>query len=265
MSRQQRIYYILETIEESGTISITDIVNTLGVSEATARRDLDHLAADNLIERRHGGARRRSVSYSLALRGETQQHRRSKELIAEYALSTFGPGQAIGLSGGTTTYAIADALGRRDDLHSELTVVTNSVEISRRLAVHPEISILVTGGRLNSKSYELVGTFAELILKSLWLDRSFIGVNSFSAEIGAGTVNENEAGINRLMAQRSGRAAVVADSSKYDQRSFGIIGKADIFQSVITDDRLPHSAREAMEAAGYAVHTVKDREPPYLD
>ena len=69
MSRQQRIYYILETIEESGTISITDIVNTLGVSEATARRDLDHLAADNLIERRHGGARCRSVSYSLALRG----------------------------------------------------------------------------------------------------------------------------------------------------------------------------------------------------
>ncbi|MBE3000654.1 DeoR/GlpR transcriptional regulator [Nocardiopsis sp. HNM0947] len=258
MSRQQRIYYILENIEESGTISITDIVADLGVSEATARRDLDHLAANNLIERRRGGAGRRSVAYSLALRGETQQHRRSKELIAEHALSTLEPGQSVGLSGGTTTYAIADALGNREDLHSGLTVVTNSVEISSRLAVHPEISILVTGGRLNSKSYELVGTFAELIMKHLWLDRSFIGVNSFSADVGAGTVNENEASVNRLMAQRSDVAAVVADSSKYGRRSFGVVGDADTFHSLITDDRLPDEARAALEGAGYTVHTVSE-------
>lgn len=261
MSRQQRIYYILEHIEESGAISITDIVNALGVSDATARRDLDHLAENNMIERRRGGARRRSVAYSLALRGEVQQNRRSKEIIAEHALSTLGPGKSIGLSGGTTTYAIADALGNREDLHIGMTVVTNSVEISSRLAVHPEISILVTGGRLNSKSYELVGTFAELILKNIWLDMSFIGVNSFSAGIGAGTVNENEASVNRLMAQRSDRAVIVADSSKYGRRSFGVVGQADIFDSVITDDRLLDGDREALEAAGYSIHTVSEEDP----
>ncbi|MEG1304697.1 MAG: DUF977 family protein, partial [Oscillospiraceae bacterium] len=57
--RQQRI---IELLEEKENIHVMDIVELCGVSQATARRDLDELAEKGLIVRSHGGALRRKMT-----------------------------------------------------------------------------------------------------------------------------------------------------------------------------------------------------------
>ena len=56
MTRTDRLTAILDLLAESGHVEVEDIVTRLGVSPATARRDLDSLAKQRLLSRTRGGA-----------------------------------------------------------------------------------------------------------------------------------------------------------------------------------------------------------------
>ena len=47
---------ILKLLEETGSITLHELVNFCNVSEATIRRDLTTLEEKNLLYRTHGGA-----------------------------------------------------------------------------------------------------------------------------------------------------------------------------------------------------------------
>jgi len=59
----------------------------------------------------------------------------------------------VGLTGGTTTSEVARLLVERTDI----TVVTNALNIAAELALRPRLGLVVTGGISRSQSYELVG------------------------------------------------------------------------------------------------------------
>ncbi|RAC98640.1 DeoR/GlpR transcriptional regulator, partial [Burkholderia multivorans] len=154
----------------------------------------------------------------------------AKAAIARAAVARITPGSVIGRSGGTTTFMLADALSQRDDLLHDLTIVTNAVEIAHKLPVHPRIKVIVCGGVINASSFELVGSFVDAVLRGIWIDLAFIGVHAFSATAGGTTANEDEAYVNRLMAQRAERAIVGADSSKGGRRSVASVGGTEVFE-----------------------------------
>ena len=56
MLGSQRRSLILTLVEESGAVRVADLVERLGVSDMTIRRDIERLSADGLLERVHGGA-----------------------------------------------------------------------------------------------------------------------------------------------------------------------------------------------------------------
>ena len=56
MLASQRRSVILELVEESGAVKVSDLVERLGVSDMTIRRDIERLSTDGLLERVHGGA-----------------------------------------------------------------------------------------------------------------------------------------------------------------------------------------------------------------
>ncbi|MGM7670802.1 DeoR/GlpR family DNA-binding transcription regulator [Microbacterium sp. A93] len=247
MKRAARLAKILDLLAGQGEVSVDDLVLRFEASAATIRRDLDSLAEQRLLTRTHGGAVAQSVAYELPIRYKSHQRTHEKELIAQAASELVTTGAVVGLSGGTTTTAIAAALAARDDL-GEFTVVTNAVNIASQLATRPDIKVVVTGGVIHSRSYELVGPFVEQLLSGIQLDIAFIGVNALSAEAGASTHDEREAAVNRMMASRARRAVVVADSSKIGQVAFAHVGGTELFDTVITD-----AAAESLVDAGYTV------------
>ena len=52
----QRRTAILALVEESGAARVSELVDQLGVSDMTVRRDIERLDAEGLLERVHGGA-----------------------------------------------------------------------------------------------------------------------------------------------------------------------------------------------------------------
>ena len=56
MLASQRRAAILALVEESGAVRVSDLVDQLGVSDMTVRRDIERLDSEGLLERVHGGA-----------------------------------------------------------------------------------------------------------------------------------------------------------------------------------------------------------------
>lgn len=256
MKRAARLHAILDLLAADGEVTVEELVERFGASPATTRRDLDSLAEQRLLTRTHGGAVAQTVAYELPLRYKSHLRTHEKESIAQTAAGLVTPGMVVGLSGGTTTTAIAAALAAREDLAAEggITVVTNAVNIAAQLATRPEIKVVVTGGVIHARTYELVGPFVEQLLRGVRLDLAFIGVNGMDAVAGATTQDEREAAVNRMMAERARRAIVVTDGSKLGAEAFSTIGGADLFTTVITDRGADEAALDALRAAGYTVH-----------
>jgi DeoR family transcriptional regulator of aga operon len=254
MKRAARLSAILDLLAGQGEVTVDELVELLDTSAATTRRDLDSLAEQRLLTRTHGGAVAQSVAYELPIRYKNHQRTLEKANIAQAACELVEPGAVVGLSGGTTTTAIAAALAAREDIAAEgLTIVTNAVNIAAQLATRPDIKVVVTGGVIHSRSYELVGPFVEQLLSGIQLDIAFIGVNGMDAQAGATTHDEREAAVNRMMARRARRAVIVADSSKIGVSTFAFVGGPELFPTVITDDGLSGAARSALESAGHEV------------
>ncbi|WP_426625050.1 DeoR/GlpR family DNA-binding transcription regulator [Leifsonia sp. McL0607] len=258
MNRAERLNAVLDLLAETGQIEVEDIVAKLNVSAATARRDLDALAAQQLLTRTRGGAVGQSVAYDLPIRYKREQHAPEKLRIAQAASALVPRGSVVGLCGGTTSTAVANVLGSRPDLmepspHPNLTVVTNAINIAAQLVMRPQIKTVVTGGVVHARSYELVGPYSDVVLEKITMDIAFIGVNGIDPVVGATVHDEGEASVNSLMARRATRAVVVADSSKIGRKAFATLGGPTILTTLITDDGITAEQRAAFLEQGIEV------------
>jgi DeoR family transcriptional regulator of aga operon len=258
MNRDERHRAVLDLLAEDGRIDVDDLVTRLAVSPATARRDLDELAAQQLLTRTRGGAVAHSVAYDLPLRYKRERRAAQKEAIGRAAAAMVAYGAVVGLSGGTTTTAVGEALATRPDLAAAsaeptLTIVTNAINIAAQLAMRPQLKTVVTGGVVHARSYELTGPYGDLVLQRLTLDIAFVGINGIDPEIGPTVHHEGEAAVNALLAGRAARAVMVADSSKIGHRAFATLGEPGLFDTLITDAGITAAQHTALTEAGYEV------------
>ena len=78
MLGEERREYILNIINETGSVKAQEIAAQLQVSEATIRRDLNRLSRNNLVKRTYGGAIR-SLSVGQEMIFNTQKQRNIEE------------------------------------------------------------------------------------------------------------------------------------------------------------------------------------------
>ncbi|PWJ47278.1 transcriptional regulator, DeoR family [Quadrisphaera granulorum] len=265
MLARQRQERILEEVRAHGGARVSDLVTALGVSEMTVRRDITILAGQGLVARVHGGATALSaraeepgftVKSALALP--------QKEAIARAAAELVAPGSSVAISAGTTTHAVASALV---DVPG-LTVVTNSLRVEQVLHEAwsapdwPDSapaggaagswaggaaggSVVLTGGE-RTPSDALVGPVAVAAIRSLHVDTLLLGVHGVDLEAGLTTPNLVEGETNRALVASARHVVVVCDSSKWHVVGLASIAPLDAVDVLVTDDGLPHAAREVL-------------------
>ena len=253
MTRAERLTALLERLVEEGRIDVEQTADHFGVSAATIRRDLDHLADQQLLSRTHGGAVPNATSYDLPIRYKSSSRAEAKTRIAQRAVEMLWPGCTVAMNGGTTTIEIARAIPTSAPLRGGVTVVTNAINIATELTVRPFIKIVVCGGVARPQSYELVGSLASETLSQLTPDLCFLGATGIDADGGVSTNDEAEAAINRIMVTRAKQAFVVVDSTKFGEVGFSRICKLAEVTAVLTDvDADPEQVRQ-MRASGVEV------------
>lgn len=261
LDRGARWSALLGLLAEQGRLTVAQVVDELGVSEATVRRDFGELAAQQLVTRTHGGVVATSVAYDLPARYKQASGDTAKDRIASTAAELAVEGSVVGFNGGTTTSATARRLAARSDLASSserpaITVVTNALNIATEMVLRPFIRCVSLGGVARQESYELSGPLASMVLNELWLDTVFLGVDAVSAQAGATCRHEGEAGINALMVQRADRVVVVATGDKVGRRAFARICPTPRIDLLVTDKGAPDDEVRALQAAGVTVEQV---------
>jgi len=248
--RADRVSAILEVLSADGSVSVVELSRSFGVSAATLRRDLQMLEEQKLLNRTHGGAVAQDVAYELPVRYRGGQQRQQKQQIAR-AVAARVPHEplVLGLTGGTTTSEVARLLSER----TQLTVVTNALNIAAELALRPRLTLVVTGGVARPQSYELVGPWAERTLASVTIGLAIVGVDGISAEDGLTTHDEVEAHTNHAMISRARRVIVAADGSKVGRARLARIAAVEHVHELVTDRTADPGAVAALRDAGMTV------------
>lgn len=258
MNKQRRLGQILDLLAEKNEISVNELVDSLGISPATARRDLDALAQQELLTRTRGGAIGHAIDFDLPVRYRDQRNASEKVLIASAVSAMIPRGSIIGLSGGTTTTAVAEALMSRPDVLENtggptLTVVTIGVNIATQLAMRPQIRTVIAGGVVNPRSYEAIGPYAEAVINSVTLDYAIVGTDGIDEVHGATSQDDHEAQVTKLMMARAAKSILVADSSKFDRRAFASVGEPEEFETVVTDAGITDDQYERFTNRGFNI------------
>jgi len=209
---EQRYEMILQMLEKNSSITVADITKELGVSEATARRDITALANAGRLVKVFGGAIAAGEDYIFhepTVEQKTNVNRDKKTAIARYAAKLIAPGDFVYIDAGTTTGCMLDYITQKD-----ATYVTNAVTHARRLAADG-FHVLLVGGELKGTTEAVVGSDAINTIQTYHFSKGFFGTNGITHKAGITTPDVNEAAVKRIAAKQSVERYVLADSCKF--------------------------------------------------
>jgi len=229
-SRREKIQ---RQLLQSGTISVHELVNNLGVSAATIRRDLTLLDHEGTIQRTHGGAvasPARGADQKFYLREQIDID--AKRLIASAAYQSIIPEQTIFMNDGSTIMALA-----RELLASKhkLVIATPGVNIATTLSENTLITVYLAGGIVRHRTLGTSGNFANQMLKAINADIAFLSPDGFSAQNGVTFSYEADSVLAKTMHHNASKTIVLATSQKLNTRDRITAIEAEKIDVLITD------------------------------
>ena len=246
MILDQRRYNILQTIETQGFVSLQSLVELVGASESTIRRDLEYLDRIGQIRRTRGGASFSGDSLT-GFDERRSQATADKQAVARVAAGLIQPGEAVLLDGGTTTLEVARQLVGR-----ALHVVTNSLPIVNLLANQPEIELIQIGGYLFPKTGVALGPLAVSALSQIHVRRLFMSVGGIT-EQGLFNTNTLLVETERQMMLSAEEVVVVTDSSKLGHSALAHLCPLQKVHQLIVDSGITDEWKRILESAGIKV------------
>jgi DeoR family transcriptional regulator of aga operon len=175
-----------------------------------------------------------------------------KRRIAVAAAALVSTGQTVALSGGTTTTEVVRCLR----VLTDISIITNTVNVAMELSNRKDIEVIVTGGHLRGSWFTLVGPLAIATAELLFSDIMFIGVDGIDAKQGLTCTNPNEAEILRKFVQHTKTKVVVADHSKLGFVSKYLLCPTKGMDRLITDSGASATAIAPFEKLGIEVTLV---------
>ena len=248
MYAAERYRSIVERVVGKGRASVTDLADDLDVTPETIRRDLSYLERQGLVRRVHGGAvpvGRVIVEVPVAARNEERIDVKSR--IARAALAEIPSQGAVIVDAGSTTGQVLDLIPE----DYELTIITDSVDHAMRLANRPNITTLLLGGRVRSRTLACVDQWALNALSGIFADVAIVGTNGIDPVRGLTTPDMAEAAVKRAMLRAARRKVVLADHTKFGADHFAQFAAIADVDVVITD-----SGTAADDLAGFANSTL---------
>lgn len=172
-----------------------------------------------------------------------------KMAIAIAALDLIETDRAVILDSGSTLQLFAGHL--RDA--SGLTILTAGLNIVETLWGCRQHSLIMPGGVVRFDARALTGRMLEQSLANMRFDTVYFGADSFDADEGLSTFNEDEAHQGAAMAGVSKRVVVLVDSSKFRATSLHRFCAIDRIDTVVTDWAVPDAVVATLRGHGVTV------------
>jgi len=238
----ERQKQILSRLNRHGSLSVTEIVRQFSVSQATARRDLESLAASGKAQRVHGGAiAAEQAPPELPILQRENQQSQDKRRIGRVAAALVAEGATVFLGSGTTVLEVARNLRKRQSL----TVITNSLPVLNTLAGIRGITVICLGGMLRRTELSFIGHITEMALSEVHADRVIIGARAISLDQGLTNDYLPETMTDRAILKIAPEVVITADHSKVNRVSSALLAPLSQIHTLVTDRK---TARDFVSA-----------------
>jgi len=226
---------ILDAVDESGFISVSDLTLRLGVSDMTVRRDLRKLAQQGRVRVVHGGVSALTGSlHSPAFGSRADLNSDAKRVIGEAAARRVSPTATIAVDAGTTTYAAAQALPGS----FRGTVVTHSVPVMQLMLNRGIGRVLGLGGELLPESQAFVGPRTVEATAGLSVEQFFLGAAAVD-ERGIYVATDHERPTKLAMMSIAREVILLVDAAKFGAPAPVLLCDWEGISAVITDGPPP--------------------------
>ena len=208
---------ILEILKEKNKVTVDEFCRIFGVSGVTLRNDLNKLAFEGKLIRTHGGAiliRKNNMS-EIPFGERKVHHQNIKTNLAIAAVDLIIEGDIIFLDGSTTVASMIPFLKNKKNI----TIVTNSIEISYKLANLTSLDIIMTGGKLKRETYSLVSYQIDNILNEINIGKAFFSAAGFSIKEGLTDINTDEIKLRIKIIEKTKEVIALVDSTKWNKIS----------------------------------------------
>ena len=253
MIAQERYKYILDSLLSQRTVRAAKLASSLGVSTETIRRDLEYLEKENQLIRIHGGA---SI-----LQYETKQvpydFRRSENLdeksdLSKAALQYVSEGASIVLDHSTTCSVFASELKKH---FTNLTIVTNSLEILNILSDIPTYNIIFLGGSFDAFERGCFGEQAKQTIRQLNIDVAFVSFGGISLNEGCTETFFAGAELLKEFILAAQQKIALRDSTKFDHVTLVKVCNISDIDVIVTDSSIKPSILNKYSPFADIVHT----------
>lgn len=227
-------------------VKTEDLVEELGVSIETIRRDINDLVRQGLVTKIYGGIKVLQNDMRITVQESWNKRLQvchdEKIAIVSRALEFIPDHSTIALDTGTTAYEFSRMLGGKKNL----TIITNSLNVASELSQNTQHTVYSVGGMLNRGEIVTVGTFACGFLDNFSsIDLFVCSADGLTPEIGITEFNENMVDIKRRMASISDRIVALVDHSKFGRKSLFRSVAAEDIDILVTDKGTPAKELEA--------------------
>ena len=252
METHKRRQNILSLLRESGTLDVDEVAARLHVSPNTIRNDFNALAAEGLLRRVRGGAALPETSNGDAglprppflTRCEINQ--KAKEWMARWASDLVEDGDSILLDASSTVFYLAEFLKNRRNL----TVVTNGIEVGRKLALNPSNTVMLLGGLLRADGVPSADVMSDPMLKDLRTKLAFVSCSGFTTETGLTESDILDMQLKARMVEIAGSVIALIDGSKFGKLGLAPFARVDQAAHIFSDSSITPEWIEQVRRAG---------------
>lgn len=250
MLAAERKLLIVDYVKQTKVATVAALAKEFHVHEATIRRDLAEIEQEGLLRRTHGGVvldQQLNQEPSFVERANIQLDQ--KQRIGKKAAELINDGDHIIIDSGTTTIHIAKQIVGR----SNITVVTNDMNVAAELREARGVKVIVTGGELYLSSYMLNGMFTDQVLSSLHVQKAFIGTPALHAEHGLTHPEAQLVMTKQMMIKAAREVFIVTDDTKIGKVSLHTVAPIHSVHNVITGKEVSDAQVKLMEEKGVKV------------
>jgi DeoR/GlpR family transcriptional regulator of sugar metabolism len=248
MEMEERRQAILQEVEGSGQVKVSDLSKRFECSEVTIRNDIKFMETEGLLKRTHGGAVRieREVEHKYNVQSVYVNVGRKKR-IAACAYEFIKDRDTIIIDEASTSFYLATYIKTHPE--KRIVVVTNSLLVANELSDAAHVELYMIGGYVGNLSATL-GDDALSNMQQFHVDKAFIGVHGINFDVGLTSIGTPQMQVKRAIMKAAEEVYVLADSSKFGGGYLTVICPIRDVHKIITDNEVSRSdIKKAQEMA----------------
>lgn len=249
MFMEERQRDIVNRVNETGRIMVSEIQALYQISADCARRDLRVLESRGLLQRTHGGAIAASPkgTYPDATYNpkDLPEIKKNYLAVAKRAVEYIDEYDVIYITTSSVGYYMA--MNLPDNVN--ISVLTNSVTIAEVLRKKENISVILLGGEMSHRG-NCHDFYTIQMVKNIRIDKSFLSHSALSVEFGASIHNSAGVEFGKAVMENSSMNIGVYPSEKIGKSSIHSVCKIDDYDLLITDKNVSEDFLSQMDEIG---------------